>query len=343
MHILFISRDGDSVGLAHRCVQEGFKASVVIEGAYRHGQGSRLCDVSVSELPMTNNQGNVCGKVLDQILHSHKDVDFIWVDGYCMGKVTDYLREKGLCVVGSTGWTDTLFRDRKYTSLIFGLPIVPSTPREVRVGGWWNGTQLVHTFCMLNNHRIMTDNVGGAADSTLYSLFKLGVHPLFEPIVRIMKKQSFRGLFTIGVLDNMGVFSLTDFSAASYPIPGFIELYKGNITELISAVALGRTPQLGELTEDTASASLVSISPFPYQIPSNSPIIIHGVQPSNMKHVYPLGMGQDQEDRWITCAGWGKTMWVTARGQYLQEAQRRLKRTLSSIYFDDMQYRSDLC
>jgi phosphoribosylamine-glycine ligase len=350
MHLLFISEEGKSLGLAMRVVKEEFQVSYFVEQPQFKQVGVGLVPIQQFNKPLINNNGECIVSNTKELIESAGNLDLVVVDGLKLGKVTDFLKERNTPVMGVNHWASVLCRSSDYAHKILNnvgiqTEISTSTPFIfVKVGCWWNGLSIRDPFICYNEDRVMTGNLGQPVESVGMVIKSIvGTKLLkdtFGKLERLLKKSSFRGWLTLEcIIDKNNLFGL-DFSTSALYLPSFLELYKGSITEMLLALAIGQEPK-GSLTEDYSLSLLLSVPPFPIRDCPLDFTEVNGINSDNLKHIYLMD-AQVQNKVMRTALAGGDIMWVNARGRDVGECQRRVGKTLQHINVENMQYRLDV-
>ena len=341
MNILFISRDGDSLGLAMCTKQEGYPTTLHIdsEKAEECCVGSGLVDRTTYYKRLVRANGECVGANIDTLLTLTKP-DVVIIDTLGLGKVADYLREKGVPTFGGSYWSDSLSTNREYSEEVCKRLQLPTLAQPIVLSVLWNGSTILSPFLLVNTSRFMTGELGKDVDSCgqllLSSQYVSALKPLLQSIERLLKKVKFRGLLSI----HLHPTNPPHFSSTPLFLPSILEVYKGSLTDLLISVASGKKWE-GMVTNDYALAVLLSIPPYPYVIDVRKDVVLDGYNEYNSSHIHLIDACRPIEN--VTNAnGDGRVGWVTARGRDVREARKRVYSTLANLRIEEAQYRVDL-
>ena len=332
MNILFISHEGDSLGLAMRCRSEGHPTHLYISKEEAGCVGDGLIDKPLTRRRLKKLSGDCIATNIDELLKEVKP-DLVVFDSVGFGKVADYLRERGIAVFGSSFWSDTLITSTDYGKQMMKRLNVDVVSGEEYVV-LWNGTTIVSSFLIRNETRLMTGSLGLNVDSVGNVMIEHSpkkYDELSERVEKLLKKVKFRGILSIG----------KKFDVSVRYLPLILETYKGSIADFLFSIASCKNYE-GEVTSDYAVSILLSIPPYPYQPPSKS-VSIEGVNECNLKHLHLIDVAKPSADgEYETAEASGRVGWVTARGRSVKEAKKRAYITISNLRIQDVQYRLDV-
>jgi len=347
MTVLFISNEGESLGLAMRVKNEGYSTYFYTERDNAEWVGEGLVDKTIVGRRLTRVSGECIASNVNRLISEVKP-DLVIVDGKSMGKVADYIKEQNIPVFGSSYWTDSLSTSPPYVTQLshrIGIDMWEGEKGvSVECGVWWNGLSSLSPFLVYNEDRFMDNSLGMSIPSAgnvvrsispTSKLYKESI----EKMERLLKKSKFRGVLSIGCVVTKGKVYCTHFTSSLIYFPSLLEIYKGSVTDLLSSTANGRKSD-GQFTADCALSFLLSTPPYPISAPAEyAPI--KGISPSNLKHVYLLDV-QKREEKYEAAEASGKIMWVSARGRDVGEAKKRVQKTISNLSIPDIQYRMDI-
>ena len=345
MKLLFISRRGESLGLAMRCQSEGYPTSLFLEEESTIGDG--IVERTIFSSHLLNQRGECIASNIKRLL-SETLPDLVVFDGEGMGKVADYIKELNLPVFGSSYWSDTVQSNMKYGREMMKRVGIKKWEGEegvkVECGFWWNGIQLSSPYIVWNENRFMTGSLGPLISSSSNIISCSHLHSALTvegvgKIVPLLKKSKFRGLLSMNCVVNKSNLYAISFTTSLLFLPSLLELYKGSVTDLILSVASGGKAE-GEFTTDYALSLLLSIPPYPSPIQEYNRVKIGGINSSNIKHLYLLDV-EKSGDEYESASSSGKLMWVSARGRDVGEAKKRVMKTISNLDIEDIQYRTD--
>jgi phosphoribosylamine-glycine ligase len=347
MTLLFISREGDSLGLAMRCISEDFSIFFYTEDESASFVGNGIVTKPAFSKHLLSRSQECIASNVNQLLTEIKP-DLVIVDGEGMGKVADYIKEQNIPVFGSSHWSDTISSNADYAGSVMKRVGIDRWKKEdgihIEVGMWWNGIQFLSPFLVWNEDRFMTSSLGCRVESASNIISSL---PFTSKLIgegvgkmeRLLKKSKFRGILSMECVVTKGKVYGISFTTSTLFLPSLLELYKGSVTELLLAVANGRKSD-GEFTTDYALSLLLSTPPYPCPTNGYVKTAISGVSPFNLKHLYMVDV-EKYGDSYGNAGVSGKLMWVSARGRDVGEAKKRVMKTISNLTITDVQYRVD--
>ena len=350
MNILFLSHDGDLLGIAMRCKSEGFSVLLHVLSDERGGCiGRGIVDRVDFDERLVKRNGECIATNVNRLL-SFTLPNLIVLDSNSLGKLGDYLREKGLPVFGGSFWSDCLSTNPSYAfQLISRLccsppSLSPSLALPLSLSLLWNGSSILSSFLTLNETRFLTGGLGEEVESTGQVLLSKKYLPPFsslsETLSKMLRKVKFRGMLTLNLAVTETSFLILSFTSHPLYFPSLLEVYKGSVTDLLMSVAGGKRCE-GEVTMDVAVSILVSIPPYPHQSKSPAESRVGGVDGHNSSHLYlldafsPLGEVERAD-------GDGRVVWATARGRDVREARKRAYKTVRNLVIEKAQYRLDI-
>jgi len=349
MKILFISSDGNCLGLVMRCDAEEHLTSLYIENRSNAMVGNCMVDKPVFSKFLTNNAGDVIPSAVNQLV-KESDPELVVVLGTRLGKVADYIKKEcKLPVVGASHFTDTLSSSPTYAEKIMTRAGVHKSDADVGIPielvAWWNGLAFTTPMVVHNITRFMNNNLGSSVTSVgnvIHSLLFTS-ELLTETMCKmtaILCKSSFRGCFGMKCLVNDDRVECVEFNTNPYYLSSMLEVYKGSVVQLLYSIANGGKID-GEFTSDYGVSILASVPPYPSEVKSNILTSVVGLNEKNVKHVYVMDAAYFNNE--LVCAGSsGKLAFVSARGRDIKEACRRAYKTLSHLGINNIQYRTDV-
>ena len=348
MNILFVSHDGDSLGLAMRTREEGHPTTLYIENERAAFVGNGLVVKPAFARHLLKLNGEAVASSINQLI-SETSPDLIIIDSARLGKVGDYLREKGRVVFGGSKWSDTLESSSGYASSVLrriGIKTIELELAgvEVECGAWWNGIELLSPYLALNEKRFMTGSLGCLVESAGNIVLSLPTKSLLfkksmELMKGMLKKSKWRGAISIKLILNESDLGGVGFTVSTLYFPSLLETYKGSTVDLLWSIASGKRFE-GEFTTDCALSLLLSIPPYPLSMPAKNETLL-GVSPSNLRYLHLLDVTKMVEV-YETAVSDGRVAWVTARGRNIGEAKKRAYKTATNLQVTDLQYRTDI-
>ena len=348
---LFISKDGDGWSLARRVKDEGHRAVVYINDPSYRQVGEGIVEKS-KERGVLVRDGEIDNSVLMEVLHPKPDcIVFDAVDrGY--GKLVDQLRAMGYPVIGGSALGTQLEIDESYENrvlVLMGIPTRPIEGIEIDTELWFNGKEVLHVTHALKEKELMDGGVGPKAGSMgvvtfLGSketrLFKEGL----GKVVPALRKAGYHGpvnLTTIISESELYAYGLS--ARLSYDGVFLIREYlKGRINDLLYGFATGVIKRV-ECKGGWNIGVTIALEPFPMSIAAaySKDTLLDGCNKQNLKHIWFIDAYLDSDV--YACAGTsGKVGVVTAHGDTVREARRRVYRTIANLDIRDVMYRRDI-
>lgn len=325
MNILFISHEGDSLGLAMRCKEEGHPTYLYIEREEAQCVGDGMVDKPIFSSRVRKMNEACLATNTSELLREIKP-DLIIFDEVGYGKVAEYIKEKGIPVLGSSVWSDLLVRDEDYANQIRKRMDVDMEDEYIVL---WNGVSICASFTIKNYKRMMSGDLGREVESVGLVITSHTSIENDDKIERILKRVKLRGVLSIS----------STFSPSLLYLHPILETYKGSIVDFLFSLASGKMFD-GEVTSDYALSLLLSTPPYPYPLPCLN-TTIEGVNESNLKHLSLIDVCKPLTI-YETAGASGKVGWVSARGRSIKEARRRVYKTVSNLSINNLQYRIDV-
>lgn len=347
MTLLFVSEDGENLGLAMRCVDEGYSVSFYTESEEAAFVGNGIVDKSAFSKHILNCNKECIASNLNQLMEVERP-DIVVFDSLHLGKAADYLREKGVSVFGSGRWADTLSNGGSYAKGIMKRVGITPFKKEVGVrvscGAWWNGFSLLSPYISFNENRELTGSLGRVVKSSGNVSHSVSVKSRIfkesiEKMERLLKKTKFRGNISLSCIATKDRLYGISFLTSSLFLPSLLESYKGSVTELLVSITEGREIK-GEFTSDYTLSVPVSIPPRPFDCDCLD-VEVGGICPSNLRHLYLTNLKLDG-DMYRSARGEGELLVASARGRDVNEAKKRAYKTISNLSIEDVQYRTDI-
>ena len=328
MRFTVVSNKGEGLGLASHLSSEGHAVSLIMEEPSVIGHGI----VQVTN-PEEAQAPDVC-IVADEGLAD-------WADAK---------RNDGARVLGASRWSAALESDREYMQKVIALAgwdmTTVSNGVNLYVTTWFNGRTFICTYSSLVYRRFMSGGRGPDVRFTgVVSNFSLPSDLIYntflKPLERILRRANHRGCFTIHAVVTGDMYSVHEISA-SFASPLALLLFENSklSTSEVLLKLLDETSKPVQTLEPWATGLLLTIPPYPYNMPSES-TPIKGLELPALKHLW-LVDARRESGEWFTGGVNGKIGYVTARGSHLQEAVKRAYRTVKRLEIRDLQFRDDV-
>ena len=303
MKIIFISKNGDIIPLAQRVEQEGNDVSFF------------LCrDEEI---------------IVDKHITDHGP-ELIVIDSPGFGSVSTRLKKKGFPVLGGSLLTDKLSSDDIYNMSIFQMCGLAVTSHngvpylKVDVEGWFNGkgfANIIYTldsvvFAGMKQDKIFKDGLGQLAPA----LARSGYTGPIWCTTFINKDNAY----------HVGLYA--SFSAST--ILAMREGLKGRVTDTLYGMATG-VNRMYMFKPGWFTAVELVLNPGRLFNDKHYDEKIEGISEDVMKHIWLYGVTA-QGTRYLGKGG--RIAVVTARGDTIREARRRVYRTIHNISIPNVLY-----
>lgn len=324
MRAVLFSNTGGGLGIAQHLTQEGHSVKICIQ-------------------PMDLRS------VEEEFSGEQPDVAFFDDNSYIVP--AEWVRVRGIRVLGPTRWSNLLDTNEEYNKQLLsavGLKALPAGTEAALVAtvcAWFNGNRFISKFLVFNYSRMMSGNVGTDVVSSGYVAYfneaKI-VDTVLEPVEKFLRKASHRGCFSIDIaVDAKGNVYGKSISANSN-LPYTNALYENthrNKGDMILAM-FDPTSASVEALDPYVCGVMLSVYPYPHAKPQ-APLEIFGLNSANQKHMWQMDISK-VNDKTVCGQLSGNAGYVTARGKTVQEAQRRVYRTISNLNIEGLQYRNDI-
>lgn len=281
--------------------------------------------MKVAIIDSTNTAKCVWDHAVGNSLNNLLDVEGIFLD-----EVMFNLPPTDLPVANSCVAIKNLILNPQMQKPVFDhIGVVPGESVST-VFALFNGKEFSDFLEVSFSERLMTQNVGPKVGFTTGVALKVGqeIYDAVPALIRLrdfLTRSEYRGEILIHLAEN---YLITDIRVGHFfgHFALFSELAKCSTSDLLDFI-FGRLPTCS-LYDSVGIANLVSLSPFPSG--SLYPQQIHAPKGAE-KHLWRIQRGNSE------------TVLITCHGLYLQEARKRVRRTIENIClnFPDLQYRVD--
>lgn len=325
MRVMVVSNTGGGLGLAQFLTQEGHSVKVCLKPTDLHS-------------------------VEEQFMGDQPDIAFFDDNGYVVP--AEWVRVRGIRVLGPTKWSNLLEAQSEYNKQFLsaaGLAAAPAltgTETPVTVCGWFNGNKFIARFLAFNYQHMMAGNVGAQVQSAGYLAYFPEecalIDRVLEPMERFLRKANHRGCFSIDVVaDSKGeVYGVSASANSNLPYTNAVyENTRKAKGDLVLAM-FDPTSVPVPIIEPYVCGVMLSVYPYPYTAPA-TPLEVLGLNPANQKHMWQMDIAK-ADDKMVCGQLSGNAGYVTAHGKTVQEAQRRVYRTIANLNIQGLQYRNDI-
>lgn len=324
MRAVIFSNTGQGLGIAQHLIQEGHSV--------------RIC-MNPPDLRSVEEEFNL----------GQPDIAFF--DSVDHIVPAEWTRVRGIRVLGPTKWSNLLEDNSEYNKQLqvaVGLKAAPAltgADTQVTVCAWFNGNKFISKFLVFNYDKMMAGNVGATVTSAGYVAYfnksKL-VDQVLEPVEKFLRKANHRGCFTVNIqIDEKGKLYGNSVSANSN-LPYTNALYENtrkNKGDLVLSMFDPMSAPVDAI-EPYVCGVMLSVYPYPHAKPE-TPLEILGLNTANQKHMWQMDIAK-VDDKTVCGQLTGNAGYVIARGKTVQEAQRRVYRTISNLSIEGLQYRNDI-
>lgn len=255
--------------------------------------------------------------------------DIIIIDSCGFGALANRLSKAGFPVVGSSLFTDKLESDPLYSEKALkmcGLNTREESGIPVSIDGWFNGKEFISIIYGVDD--IISS--GSKEDD----LFKDGLARL----IPVLKKACYHGPVTLKVTLSKDAISFKDLRAqfSANTLLVLKEGLKGKVGDVLFTMAKGHNRYF-ILKPGWFTLVQVSINPNPlFNENFYYNINTIGLTDDIIKHVWLYGFSKKFHDSYTYTGKGGRIAVVTARGDTIREARRRVYRTLYNLRIPDI-------
>jgi len=219
---------------------------------------------------------------------------------------------------------------------------------EVSTEGWFNGQEFVAFNHTLEQKRLMEGNLGpqtGCMGNTVWAcgedeLVKCALLPL-EPLLR---KVDYLGPLDVNCICQEGKAWFLEYTSRfGYDaIQAYSELIKGKLFDFLWRLSIQES--LMEVSNDYAISVRLSMPPYPQEGAEGlKGVEVISLEDEAKRHVWLADVMKDSEGKEVLAGVDGVVGCVSSRGQTINEARRRVYRTIQkSALTQDLQYRKDI-
>ena len=276
--------------------------------------------------------------------------DITLFDSNTFHKIAEQVRTRGTKVLGASSWAAMLESNQTYKdSVIDAIGYKKASPdttgTRCTIVSWFNGHRFISKYLVFNYRHMMAGDVGTEIDSAGYvGYFKVQqsklIKDITQPVERFLRKANHRGCFSVDVVCNhTGVF-VADINADMHKpyVQALFENTKRHKSDILLDL-LNESSGLISTTDPFVCGVLLSRYPYPYTTPEASPVL--GVSMGNLRHIWTVDLNEIH-DTWVNGNISGCIGYVLARSGSVEEARRRVYRTISNLQVEGLQYRNDI-
>lgn len=222
----------------------------------------------------------------------------------------------------------------------------------VSTEGWFNGHEFLYPFLhSVERNQLMNDNLGPSGDSagSLVWSWTRGTSPVIEEgvarLAPILEEYEYIGPIGLNtVVNEQGVWGLgltPRFDSSS--LPAILELYEGDLGELLASLARGERPKDWRLKSGYGSAVRLSVPPYPSeQFGHEGRVPIRGLEKEDRPHLYFYDVMLDEQNHLVTSPAYGSVLTATGYDQSPEAALEVPYSLLQKAKVPQKQYRTDL-
>jgi phosphoribosylamine-glycine ligase len=282
-------------------------------------------------------------------IFSTNQPDFVFCDDADHIIPAEWVRARGIRVLGPTKWSNLLEDNSDYNeqlqSAVGFKHAKDDKGTHVSVCGWFNGNKFISKFLVFNYPKMMAGDVGADVVSAGYVAYfgdcKL-VNKTIENVERFLRKANHRGCFTVNLQINEKGLLLGNSVSANSNIPYTNAVYENtrkNKADLVLAMFDANSSPIDAI-EPYVCGVMLSVYPYPHAKPT-TPLEIFGLNSANQKHMWQMDVSKIDEKSMCGELS-GNAGYIVARGKTVQEAMRRVYRTISNLQIQGLQYRNDI-
>ena len=220
----------------------------------------------------------------------------------------------------------------------------------VSTEGWFNGYEWMEPFNHTLEHKQMqVSDLGPSSGCACNIVWPIRVGNrvldegtrLLEPL---LKDAQYVGPIDLNtVVNEEGVWALEFTPRFGYDaFPSFLELYDGDLGELIAKMARLEQPDEVKMKEGFASALRVSIPPHPSEeFQHQGGVPIQGLTRSDRPHLYFFEVKLDEQGRLVSAKGGGAIAAITSLGESIHDSFREPYEIAKRLRIPEKQYRTD--
>ena len=321
--ILILSKNASSIPLGIKLVDEGHICKLYIQEVGERVLLNGLKNPSLVKDP---------SRLLDQY-------DLILCLSEGLGEMCEEFKDKNKIVFGGI-FNDNLYLNEEYRQSVIDIlytpPIEQLGGRDILTTGWFNGNAFTFYYHTFEYDRLMEHDRGMIIQNPNYISFICKEDRLVKetllPLKELLIKVKYLGPITVKFhvcKDGKTFLRFTPLlDLTLYP---FLELCKSNIWNLLWKCSQGKDGVF--CREDIAISINLSVPPYPYTTEFKYEVKEFFNPPgAAMQHIY----SQPESKGFIG--------YITARGENINEARRRVYRTINNSIDNNpnIQFRSDI-
>ena len=322
--ILILSKNSASIPLGMKLSNEGHICKIYIQETGERALLNGMKNPSLIQDP---------ARLLEQY-----DLVVCTQDG--LGEICEQMRDRGKIVYGGV-FNDNLYSDEEYRHSVVKVLYEPLQPilhgEAVQTTGWFNGERFIFYYHSLEYNRLMEHDKGMIVQDPCYVTFSTKenklISKLMMPLVPLLQKVKYLGPITVKCHLYEDVFNFHSFIPwIDSSIYSFLELYKGTLWDLLWKTSQSMNGFSFNDRDISISVGL-SVPPYPYDFELLYDTHNFFTPPEAAKsHVYKMLNAK------------GFVAHITARGEGVNEARRRVYRTIGNSINKNpnVQYRTDI-
>lgn len=320
MRYLIVSEKGKAAGLARRLESEGHGVSMHIVSTTSHRKAQGLVSIIRTPRPIMDSDGIYNLSAIEWLMSTARP-DITIFDSPTTHVMATRMQSSGHRVLGCV--TDVIqdCHERSYYS----------------VTGFFNGTCFMGASAKTTHYdALFNDDIGPRTPMGMICEF-IDRSTVLDDLIGKLRATSYRGPVT-AYLEPSG--ALRDWFAGFSPVAYLLfEGVAGSISPLFTACVNGIDSDWMPAAK-FAAAVRVTLPPFPYRAKA-AETVIQGIDDGNLKHFWPNDLCYNQ-GVYSTTGESNDLGYLTARGDTVREAQRRVYRTIRNLVAPELQYRTDI-
>lgn len=217
--------------------------------------------------------------------------------------------------------------------------------------GWFNGEKFITPFNhTVERKQLMNGNLGpsgGCSGNFVWKADRLN-HIIEQGILKtepLLQEYEYVGPIDLNtIVTQDGVYALEFTPRFGYDaLPAFLELYNGDLGELIYSLASGEKPEQMSLHSGFASALRITIPPYPsneFKPMGGVPVL--GFTKEDKEHLFYYDVELKRDGSLVTTACYGVVVAVTALADTPSDTMTKVKALAEKSKIPEKQYRTDL-
>ena len=342
MRFLVISKGGAGLGVAMHLSAEGHKVTLYVDSHNLTYVGEGIIEKRTMLNPLVH-RGMVNDRALKALVAGTFDV--VVIVGVGLGALGSRLAKEGYRVIGANQFSDNLHSNEGFRGAVLehlgGTYMDTGIGYQTRFLEWFNGSELIPGWFIVRTYSSLMDGDLGPQVGCSGSVVKM-----LDRVCHSFTRDFLEGLKISGYVGPVWITIHGDGNFT--PVDVGCHIHMG----MMSAVFELMQEPLGEFlfrleglktirkVDEVAISVLLSRPPFPFSNVSKEEWKVE-IEPGALKHLW-LMAAVGEEDGIYMAGNATKLGYVTAFGNGLREARRRVYRTIQRMKNPGIQYRLDI-